>query len=206
MSGGRSSLWRVVLIVEDDSDGQALKRLAEASGLSIDVDWLPANGIGNIKRRGEALLRLARARVDSKRGCVAVIVDRDRRDHRRDEPHRTIRRVCARHGTPYIEAVEAMEAWFLADPGIIAWLGLGERTETDRVSDPKRVVERAFHGKTKRPYGRRRARVQLVANATGVQPTRSRSWSKAVEELRRCPGGRAPRSRRGQVSEESAGV
>ena len=61
--------WRIVLIVEDESDGKALRHLAQKAGIGAIVDWLPAAGIGNIKRRAEALIRLARDRVEG-RGCL----------------------------------------------------------------------------------------------------------------------------------------
>lgn len=96
MSRATAQPWQVVLIVEDDTDGRALRDLARASGFGVRIDWLPANGIGNIKRRGDALIRLARDRIDRGRGCVAVVVDRDGKDRGREEPHRTISRTCAR--------------------------------------------------------------------------------------------------------------
>jgi hypothetical protein len=192
MSRRPSTPWRVVLIVEDDSDGRALKSLARASGLPALIDWLPANGIGNIKRRTGALIRLAMDRIEHGRGCVAVIVDRDRKDRKREEPHRTISRSCASQATAYIEAVEAVEAWLLADEGIVAWLGLAPRPRTDRIRDPKAVVARAFRKKTKRPYQRRRARMQLAAKATGVMSSRSPSWSQALAHLEECPIGGGP--------------
>lgn len=196
MSQSRVRPWRVVVIVEDDSDGRALKRLAEASRLSVQLDWLPANGIGNIKRRGDALIRLAADRIESGQGCVAIVVDRDRHDSRKDEPHLTIDRTCATSGIPYIEAVETLEAWLLADDGITQWLGLKERAQTDRVGDPKAVVSKAFLRKTGKTYRTRRARVQLAEKATGVNASRSRSWSQAIEYLNRCTVKSAPRKPR----------
>lgn len=38
-----SSPWKVVLIVEDDSDGQAVRALAERLGIELALDWLPAH-------------------------------------------------------------------------------------------------------------------------------------------------------------------
>src|SRR5207248_2827073 len=48
-----SRRWKIVLIVEDDSDGRALQALMLTRTPAMMVDWLPANGIGNIKRRAE---------------------------------------------------------------------------------------------------------------------------------------------------------
>ncbi len=179
--------WRVVLIVEDDSDGRALRRLAQASGFGQYVDWLPAHGIGNIKRKLDALVRLAEDRFDPGQGCVAVVVDRDGKDCRRDEPHRTIHQACEALRIPYIEAVEKLEAWFLADAGIVSWLGWKARRATDRIHDPKAALSEAFHRKTKRSYERRLGRTQVTAKATGVQEARSQSWAEAIRHLRRCP-------------------
>ncbi|MEW6746510.1 MAG: hypothetical protein AB1486_27535 [Planctomycetota bacterium] len=187
MSPSRARPWRVVLIVEDDSDGRALRKLADASGLAANFDWLPANGIGDIKRKGDALIELARDRIESKRGRVAVLVDRDGKDRRKDEPHRTISRTCATKRIPYIEAVEAFEAWCLADQGIANWLGVKTSAHTDGLSDPKHVVARAFRKKTGRPYQKLRSRVQLVEKATGIVASRSSSWTSAVAHLSQCP-------------------
>lgn len=178
--------WHVVLIVEDDSDGRALRALARASGLGIRVDWLPANGIGNIKRKCDALIQLALDRIQDGKGCVAVIVDRDGKDRRRDEPHHTIHSACAAQGTPFVEATEALESWFLSDDGIVTWLGLTPRPDVDRLRDPKGTVARAFQKKTKRPYRKRRARVQVAEQATGLTGNRSPSLRSAIAHLERC--------------------
>ncbi len=33
--------WRIVLVVEDDSDGRAVAELVSRSGQDVTVDWLP---------------------------------------------------------------------------------------------------------------------------------------------------------------------
>lgn len=187
MTPQTSARWKVVVIVEDDTDGRALRSLATAAGFGLDVDWLPANGIGNIKRRCAELIALANGRLRAGEGCVAVIVDRDGKDASRDEPHRSIAQACRASDTPYVEAVEAFEAWALADPGVAAWLDLKVKGETDRLVNPKRKVADAFLKKTKRPYRRRRARVQLVDHATGIHPSTSPSWDRVVALAARCP-------------------
>ena len=65
--------WHVVLIVEDDTDGRACRELARAAGIRATIDWLPANGIGNIKRKASSLITLARDRF-KKRGCAAAFL------------------------------------------------------------------------------------------------------------------------------------
>jgi hypothetical protein len=126
-----------VVIVEDDSDGRAIAELAARAGLEADFDWLPAGGVGNIKRNARRLIGLARDRVVGRRGCIAVVVDRDSRDPAKDEPHRTVLRACRRGGAEFIAAREAIEAWFLADPGVCAWLGLVPPVTSDGIRDPK---------------------------------------------------------------------
>ena len=117
-----SSPWKVVLIVEDDSDGQAVRALVDRLNIELSLDWLPAHGIGNIKRRGEKLIELAQDRISQGHGCVAVMLDRDGRDVTRSEPHRTIRRLCRQAGVPLLLATEALEAWLVADAGCADWL------------------------------------------------------------------------------------
>ncbi|MBM4320536.1 MAG: hypothetical protein FJ125_11395, partial [Deltaproteobacteria bacterium] len=157
--------WKIVLVVEDDSDGQALRKLATACGITATIDWLPANGIGNIKRSAAKLIRLALDRLPEGRGCVAVLVDRDGKDAARQEPHRSIRRACQAASVPYIEAVESFEGWCLADPGICGWLGLTPHATSDTVRDPKALVGAAYYRKTRRAYGPRRARPLLASHA-----------------------------------------
>jgi len=179
-------VWKVVLIVEDDTDGRTLRRLLAATDVGVEVDWLPAGGIGEIKRRADKLVKLARDRIGTAPGCVAVVVDRDGQDATTDEPHRSIRETCTRVGVPYVEAVEAVEAWFLADPGIAAWLKTPTNRLTDGLRDPKQVVAKAFYKVTGRGYYRRRSRPQVADHATGVDPKRSTSWNAAISLLARC--------------------
>jgi len=178
--------WKVVVVVEDDTDGKALAELVRRSGLPIALDWLPANGIGNIKRKGGRLIQLARSRFGAGAGCVAVLVDRDGKDARKAEPHRTIRRDCASHGAAYVEAVESLEAWFLADPAIAEWLGLKQHGSVDAVKDPKQVVAAAFYKQTRRTYQRRRSRQQVAQHASGIEPMQSTSWRNALALLQPC--------------------
>ena len=178
--------WKVVLVVEDDTDGKALRELVQASGLPILLDWLPANGIGNIKRNGAKLVELARSRFKAGTGCVAVLVDRDGKDVRKAEPHRTIRRHCVSRGAAYVEAVESLEAWFLADPAIAEWLGLKQHGSVDAVKDPKKVIAAAFYKQTRRTYQKRRSRQQVAQHAAGIDSGRSVSWRAAIARLVPC--------------------
>lgn len=187
MATSRSS-WTVVLIVEDDSDGRAIAELASRSGCHARVDWLPAGGIGNIRRNAERLIGLARDRVDNGTGCVAVLVDRDSKDPSRDEPHRTISRACRRAKVEFIAAREAIEAWFLADAGICAWLGLAQPARTDSIANPKQRVALAFDKKLGRPYRKRRARVEVARQCSGVDRTRNESLGHALGAVDTCLG------------------
>lgn len=153
-------------------------------------DWLPAGGIGNIKRNAARLIALARDRVATGRGCVAVVVDRDSKDTSRDEPHRTIARACRRAGAEFIAAREAIEAWFLADPGICKWLGVPPPATSDGIHDPKQRVSRAFQRATGRPYRKRRARIEVARHSAGIEIARNKSARLALEAVRKCLAGR----------------
>jgi hypothetical protein len=181
-----SPLWTVVLIVEDDSDGRAIAELASRSGCRARFDWLPAGGIGNIKRNAERLVSLAKDRVDNGSGCVAIVVDRDSKDPARDELHRTISRACKRAKVEFIAAREAVEAWFLADAGICSWLGLPQSSRTDTIRDPKRRVAAAFDRKLGRPYRKRRARVEVARQGSGVDTKRNESLRHALRTVDAC--------------------
>lgn len=178
--------WKVVLIVEDDSDGQACRVLQEQLGLNLSLDWLPANGVGNIKRRGGQLIALARDRIRDGQGCVAVLLDRDGKDVTRAEPHRTIRRLCHQAGVPLLLAVEALEAWLLADVGCATWLNVPHPANADTLPHPKRDVERAYYQKTHRPYTRRARRI-LAGKADGSIADYSPSFRQALAHLDASP-------------------
>lgn len=178
--------WRIVLVVEDDSDGRAIAELLARSDYPVQVDWLPAGGIGNIKRKADRLLALARDRLERRSGCVAVVLDRDGKNPGRDEPHRSISRACRGGGAEFIPAREALEAWFLADHGICAWLGIASPRRTDGIRNPKARIALAFTRKTGRPYGRRRARLEVARQATGIDATRNDSARLAMQAVKRC--------------------
>lgn len=178
--------WKLVVIVEDDSDGRVLGSLAAKMKLPVTVDWLPANGIGNIKRNAGRLIGLAQSRVEPAAGCVAVVIDRDRKDPKVDEPHRTIAEECASSRVPLVVCREAMEAWFLADPGCCAWLGIKMPSRSDTITDPKARVSQAFLKKTRRSYQRRPARLQLAGQATGPDPSRNPSLLEAARLVANC--------------------
>lgn len=183
----RDVRWKVVLIVEDDTDGKAIRQLVRSSApAGVVVDWLPAQGIGNIKRRGRKLIELAVSRLEGRGGCVAVVVDRDGRNPSQSEPHRSIARACKQSRVEFIAAKETLEAWLLADRGVSEWLGFSLTTPTDRIANPRRVVERAFLKLTGRPYQQRRARMELARRCSGLDPSRNSSASEALLLLRQC--------------------
>jgi hypothetical protein len=184
--------WKVVLIVEDDSDGQACRILMNRLGFNLTLDWLPANGIGNIKRRGSQLIGLARGRIQDGRGCVAVLLDRDGKNVVRAEPHRTIRRICHQARVPLLLAIESLEAWLLADAGCASWLGISRPANADSLPQPKKEVERAYYQKTRRPYTRRARRI-LATQADGSAAECSSSLQDALAHLGDSPCAAVPR-------------
>ncbi len=158
------------------------------------IDWLPANGIGNIKRNGPKLIELARDRA-GERGCVAVIVDGDGRDPARDDPHRAIDQACRAGQVPLVIAREAMEAWFLADEAVCVWLGVRVEPNTATIADPKRVVADTYLRTTGRTYRRlRRARLIVAQKASDPNAGRNSSLAEALAHLAAC--GVASRRRR----------
>lgn len=172
--------WQLVLIVEDDTDGWALRALAERCGFEGTVDWLPANGIGNIKRRGRELIALARARLGGAAGCVSVVVDGDGRDVDSDDPLRAIAHTCRREGVRLVVAREALEAWLLADGGVAQWLDRSPSRRADQIRHPKRDLAQAYYRKTGRPYSPRLARRKLAAQVDGSGASRSASLRAAL--------------------------
>jgi hypothetical protein len=184
MNGGQNQ-WKVVLIVEDDSDGRAISTLMQNLQIRAVIDWLPANGLGNIQRNGRKLVALAKDRV-GRRGCVAVIIDGDSKNPARDEPHRTIARDCRASNVPLVIARESLEAWLLADRGICEWLEVPTRPTTHTLGDPKDVVSRAFLRKTGRPYRQRRARLEVAKRTTGLNRAANISLDTALRHLERC--------------------
>lgn len=179
--------WKVVLIVEDDTDGRTIAELARKTHPALTIDWLPGNGIGNIKRKLASMLLLARDRFRPGQGCVAVLLDNDGKDVQRDEPHRSIARACKEQDVPLVPCVESIEAWLLADPGCAQWLGLPTKGATHTLRNPKGRVAAAFLTKTKRTYNQERARVELAKQASGPDGTRNPSLKRALDLLTSCP-------------------
>jgi hypothetical protein len=186
--------WKVVVIVEDDSDGRALREIVRRVHPSVILDWLPANGIGNIKSRASQFIELARDRIVRGGGCIAVLVDADGKDIIRDEPHRTIASICKRNSVPLVLCKESLEAWFLSDPGCCEWLNIPLKSATHSIREPKEMVARAFFKKTRRKYQRRRARVELAKQMSGPDTNRNDSLAKALGLIERCVGRRGPRT------------
>ena len=178
--------WKVVLIVEDDTDGQACRILKDRLGFSLTLEWLPANGVGNIKRRGRQLIQLAHDRIQNGQGCVAVLLDRDGKDVGRAEPHRTIRQVCREARIPLLLAIESLEAWLLADAGCAGWLAIRRPANADSLPHPKQEVERAYYRKAGRSYTRRARRI-LAGYADGSALQSSPSLQDALAHLNASP-------------------
>jgi hypothetical protein len=119
---------------------------------------------------------------------VAVVVDRDGMDPGKDEPHRTIAHACRRARAEFIAAREAIEAWFLADPGICNWLGLPLPTTSDAIQSPKQRVSQAFQKRTGRPYRKRRARLEVARHSAGIDVRRNASAKLAIAAINKCLG------------------
>lgn len=185
MNDGGARPWKVVVVVEDDSDGRALREFVRVFGVRASFDWLPANGIGNIKRNGERLIVLAKDRA-GRNGCVAVLVDRDGNDPAKAEPHRSIGVQCRRQRVPFLVAREAMEAWFLTDAVVCAWLGLPQPANTESLGNPKGVLGEAFFKKTGRTYRQRRTRLEVAAKLQRPDPGRNRSLGTGLAHLAEC--------------------
>jgi hypothetical protein len=184
---GAEAPWTIVLIVEDDSDGRVVQELLRPLAIPVRLDWLPANGIGNIRRSGRRLIDLAKDRI-GRRGCVAVLIDRDGRGAARQEPHRSIARECRASGVPLILARESLEAWMLADPGISRWLGVPVKGRTDTLRNPKALVAKAFYRTAGRDYARRRGRLQVARQAHGIRRQTSASFDEALRHVEGCLG------------------
>lgn len=182
----RDALWTVVVIVESDNDGRAIRRLAETAGLPVRISILPAGSIGELKRRGEKLIALAQDRILNGRGCVAVVADGDNKDVIRDEPHRSIATTCSRMGVPFVVARQAIEAWLLGDPGIRNWLGLPNLTSPETLSNPKKRLLTAYRKKTGRAMGAERVFDDVIPHSVGIEGGKCQSWRSAVAHLSQC--------------------
>ena len=178
---------KVVLIVEDTADGQALRHLAEKLRLGIVLDYLPAKGTGEIKRRGDMLIRQAKDRIEDDNGCVAVLIDRDSQSPEHVKRNRAIQQHCRRENVPLLLAIEELEAWFIADAGCATWLGLSRPHNSDTVADPKDQVRRAYRKKTGKSYQQRKARIRLAQHCDGSGPERSPSMKNALDHLEKSP-------------------
>ena len=178
--------WRVVLIVEDETDGVVVQALARKLRPDVLIDPLPVKGCGEIKRRLPALVRTAKSQL-SRRGCVAVLLDQDHKDLGRDEPHRSIHLACRQLGVPLLLCSQDMEAWLLTDPGCRDFLKLPAlRGTTDSLVGSKKLVSDAYLKVTGRSYDKRLARQKLALQVAGPRPQSNLSLSAALTHLSRC--------------------
>ena len=183
---GRAQDWTVVVIVESDNDGSALRRFAETAGLPIHVNVLPAGSIGEMKRKCDRLIALARSRYRDGHGCVAVVVDGDNKDSQVDEPHKSIAACCRQEGVPFVVVRQAIEAWLLGDPGIREWLGVENVRNPETLSNPKQKLLTAYRKKTGRSMGAARVFNDVMPHSQGIEAERCPSWRQAVETLGQC--------------------
>ncbi len=79
-----------------------------------------------------------------------------------------------------------MEAWFLTDLGICRWLGVAPAATTDTIRDPKTRVAQAFDRITGRPYRKRRARMEVARQSTGLDGNRNASLREALAAVAQC--------------------
>jgi hypothetical protein len=176
----------VVLICEDETDGIVARRLAELLCPTIRIDYLPAGGCGEIKRKLDKLVADARRDL-GKRGCVAVLLDGDQKNPARDEPHRSIALGCQKLRVPFIPCLQDMEAWLLTDPGCRAYLKLPSlKGTTDGLAKTKAQVAAAYYKVCGRSYEKRLARRKLADKLSGPSPQANRSLAEALRQLQAC--------------------
>ena len=181
-----SAPWKVVLICEDETDGRVAKKLAHLVCPNVHLDYLPARGCGEIKRKLDKLVGDARRDV-GRLGCVAVLLDGDQKNLDRDEPHWAIRQGCKRLHVPFVACLQDMEAWLLADPGCRTYLQLPPlKGRTDGLAGTKSQVAAAYYKVSGRSYEKRLARQKLADKLTGPDLTANQSLAAAVTALLDC--------------------
>jgi len=170
---------KVIVIVEDDTDGHLLKKIAECFGFNGSFKWRNAGGVGEIKRRWDILVKMAKEQADKKKGCVGVVVD----ELGAEKIVESLKHYCKDAHVPLIIAVKEIESWLLTDPGFCKWLNIKPKSNTETISDPSRIVENALQRKKKQDWNRATKKQVAQRHLTAPDPNRNASLAGAKKQL-----------------------
>ncbi|SRR5258706_9863454 len=182
------TIW---LIVEDPTDADVLKAIVQKRGFPVKIEHVPMeNNMTGIFRLAGELQKLiettkSRKAVDD---CIAVLVDAEyyKLDKERTH-HKKVQAICESYADEVrlLWAVQEIEAWLLADPGLCKWLDIAAENN-DGENDPKEKLQGLLrHHKHRKWQGSDRARV--LAEITGTGDEHSPSMQIAIQYLMSSP-------------------
>lgn len=185
-------MTRIAIVVEDATDGRALKAIIERllHPDPVRVKFVPARGRSEVARKAGALIEIAAQHAP----CVLVVVDLD--GHRADHDDlRRIARACEQAGVRarLVGIAQELEAWFLADARAVlgragAQGGYAVNRRTDLVGDAKRELSTILRKLRGRGYTSARDAERL---ARDLDPDEVARWNPSFAEfatlVRGCP-------------------
>ncbi|HLY28402.1 MAG TPA: hypothetical protein VKQ72_18785 [Aggregatilineales bacterium] len=182
------------LIVENKNDADVVRAILLKKGYDVRVYAVPPAGGGKgISRLGtqlKALIETARKRM--KPGdCLAVLHDFDGEERRKTPTlYKTIKGICKQSKVMELVAVDKIEAWLLADSGVLAWLNPKSRGKPkpkswDEEPKVKAALERQYR-KTYKTHYTDFTRAKIVEQIVGDADKRSPSLSAALQSLQQA--------------------
>lgn len=178
----------IILIVEDENDGEIVKALLKAQGLNVPVKIRPPFGKhGSISRLAEQIEELIATAVADKgpSDCIAVLHDADEKTQRDRKAYDRIRATCEQQvAVKLVIARDEVEAWLLADSGLCAWLKL-QPANHDEQAKPSEQLNRYLDRKRLKFQGPHRAKVLEHLNGDGYE--KSPSMKEARRHLQDAP-------------------
>lgn len=176
------------LIVEDENDGKAIRKILEKRRFQVRVRvYQPTGGSGGISRLAKQLEKLvATARANRKRNdCIAVMHDQDDQTQQRHrEDYELIARICTEQEVKLVIPRDELESWFLADTGLCTWLGIAPRNR-DEQRKPSNELRTLLGARNMKYQGRDRTKVIEKLDGTGDQY--SPSMREALRHLENAP-------------------
>jgi hypothetical protein len=185
---------RIAIVVEDASDGRALKAIIERllEPARVQVRYFPARGRSEVGRKAGALIEVAAKHAP----CVLVIVDLDGDDPAGHAQLQRIRQACATAPVRarMVGVAQEIEAWFLADAAAVlaragAPGGYTVNRWTDVIGDPKRELSTILRRLRGRGYTAARDAERL---ARDLDPEEAARWNQSFADfatlVRSCSG------------------
>lgn len=179
---------KIYLIVEDETDADAVRALLKRKGFSVSVVPIripgKTGGVSRVSSQIDKLITDAK-KLLSANDCLVVLCDADVHTDPQQSHQKRIADACKKHNVKYIPAHDSVESWFLADSGVCDWLGKKPKN-WDEQAKPKEELDRWLKDKQKSRY-ESGGRQQVIQHLKGDGDTHSPSLREALKNLDGAP-------------------